>query len=269
MSTGVSPESPTPDNTTPSPSSAAPGTSPPSAPAPTEWRAGASAPEWARGKTAEEVLGLATQMAGALQQYVSAPTPSPVAPAPSPTPTNVSFGNDDFVTGGQLSQWAQSTINSQVQPQIQAVTELSASLALDSVRRNNAVIFEKYGPEVYGYLGRIPKNQWTIDNLSEVVNIVRGRHVDEIAAEKAQRLVAEMGPTVRSGGGAGSVPLSSHTPEHSVKSELLPADYRAQMEKAGITDAVLDEFCRANDMTRADWFKAYGKTAITEANRRG
>ena len=58
------------------------------------WRAPADHPEpWARGKTAEEILGIGTQAIAALRQLASQPTPQtiqqPAAPAPAVAPAPV------------------------------------------------------------------------------------------------------------------------------------------------------------------------------------
>src|ERR1051325_2971387 len=77
MSTGVTPETPSstpkPEGTSTSP---APATGTSSTPPNSEFRYGADAPEWARGKTAKEVLGLVEQQNTVIKNYISSqPTP--------------------------------------------------------------------------------------------------------------------------------------------------------------------------------------------------
>jgi hypothetical protein len=104
--------------------------------------------------------------------------------------------------------------------------------------------------------------------LHRVVKLVKADHVEDIANEIASRRLSELEPTFRSTGAA-SAPVSSREPELTLKSEKLPADYRERLAKVNMTERDLDDFCRANDMTREQWFGQFEKTAITEGSRRG
>ena len=136
---GNEPSTPTPPGgpDTPSPTVTEPAT-PVSSPNP-EWRAGDEAPPWARGKTPEEVLGIATQMYGTLEKFNQtgnlAPVPQPAAPqpaqpvappqypaAPATPPQPVELSGEDYVTGGQVQQWAQQQMTAYQAQQQQAMT---------------------------------------------------------------------------------------------------------------------------------------------------
>lgn len=272
MSTDAQPQSP-PAATSPSsaPSGGTPtGSEPPSSPPANDFRFGDDAPAWAKGKTPQEVLGIASQLANTVQQYNMGGQPQQQQYQAAPQqPQQPQFASDEYVTGDRLQQWGQQAITEYVTPQLQGIVDMTAQTNLNFVQREFSKEFERYGPEIHANLATLTdKRLWTVDNLKKIVKFVKADHVDELAREQAARLVAEMEPTWRSSGAA-SAPVASTEPQLTVQSETLPADWRERAAKVGLTEQTLDEFCRANDMTRADWFKLFDKTAITEVTRRG
>lgn len=281
MSTEVNPETQpnasAPNATSPSPAPAT-GTASSEAPKTEPFRYGANAPEWARGKTAEEVLGLAQQMEGVIRQHISG-TPQ-VQQNPwtnqygasqgfrqeAPQPTTPAYDPESYLQRRDIENLAPQLIDQRITPQLNGVYESLAQTNLESVKRANATIFEKYGPEVYGYIAKLPVQSRTVDNLTTVVKLVRADHVDEIARQEAVRLAAEMEPTLRSSGSP-SVPVATQEPKYTLQSEAIPQDWKDRAAKAGLTESAIDEFCRANDMTRSAFFEQFGTTAITEARR--
>jgi hypothetical protein len=258
------------------PSQAAPGgTSPPtSPPAPAEpWRAPPTAPAFAAGKTAEEILADYVRTANALESVVRtgvAPQAPPSQPQYQPQPPvqqqPPQIGAEDYVTGGNLQAWGQQVFSQQVAPQLSRALELAASANLDSVRRNNAPIFQKYGPEVDALLAKVPFEQRTIDNLNVVVDIVRGRHVEELASERASRLVADMGPTIRSSGGgsggAGGFQAPSTNESSILGNEKVPASWRDMAAKVGLDERAIDGYLQANGMTREQFVEQFNRGGI-------
>lgn len=208
-------------------------------------------------------------MEGALRNYVQTGAPA-AAPAPQTpqAPQASSLQDGDYVTGADLNRMAPRVIDQYVQPQLQQVVEQTANLALETVKREFAAEFQRFGPSIYANLAQLPdKRGWTVDNLRKLVKYSLIDHQDEIVRDRAARLVAEMPGTLRSTGAA--LPAGTpNQPDLSTKSERLPAEYRARLEKTGVTESVMDEFCRANDMTREDFIKMIEKQAITEAPRR-
>lgn len=176
------------------------------------------------------------------------------------------MGADDYVTGRDFDRMAPRVMEQYMAPALANVVEMTAQGNLAHVQRDSSAIFQKYGPEVLAKLAGVPKNLWTVDNLKTVVNLVKADHVEELAREQATRLVAEMEPTWRSTGAA-AAPGAFAQPTLGITSETLPSDWRARAGKAGLTEQALDEFCRANEITREDWFKMFDKTAITEVRR--
>lgn len=227
---------------TPPLTSTPPGTTAPVSPvaAAEPWRAGANAPRWAQGKSAEEILGIADALLQA------APVAQPAAPVAPPQPT---FDDNDYLTGAQLKQYIASQQNNN------GAVELAASANLGLLRNQYATDFAKYGHEINGMLQNVPKNLWTLDNLERVVKMVRSDHLDEIAQERAVQLAASMPGTIRSTGAGSDLPAINR--ETSLESEKIPAEWKRRAAAAGVTERVVDEFCRANDMQPSDFYKQF------------
>lgn len=269
MSTGVTPQqSPNQPSTDPiSPSSApASGAAAPTPPAEFRYPDSPDVPAYARGKTASEILGLTQQLYQTVERVVGTTPPAqPPAPPAAPAPTNLA--DDAYLTGADFRREAQ-TWAQQLARQNQATWDSVAQTNLELVKRDPqyAPIFAKYGPEVYNTLANVDKSLWNVDNLRKVVRMVKADHVEEIASDLASQRLNEMQPTFRSTGAA-PAPVSSNQPDYSLKSEKLPEDYRKRLAETGLTEEALDEFLRANGMSRQDWFNGLSKTAITEGAR--
>lgn len=222
-------------------------------------------------------MGIAEKAVGALQNYVSQPQ-QPQQPQQQPytnqwgssqqAPQQVApaWKDEDFLTGRDIRQVAPQMITDAVTPQFNTIYESLAQTNLDSVRRSNVAIFDKYGPEVYAYVAKLPVQSRTVDNLLTVVKLVKADHLDDLVSEGASRLAGEMTPTLRSNGSP-SVPVASQEPKYTLQSDTIPQDWKDRAAKAGLTESAVDEFCRANDISREAFFSQFGTTAITEARR--
>lgn len=187
-------------------------------------------------------------------------------PAPQQPQGAQPWAADDYVTGASLNQYAPRMIEQAMQPKLDDLYRMTADANLANVQRDNAPIFARYGPEVYAKLATVPRNLWTVDNLKTIVNLVRVDHVDELALERARQLAAEMEPALRSTG-AGAAPVAHNQPQHTLTSEAVPQEWRDRAAKVGLNEHALDEFCRANGMTREDYFKQFARQTITETPR--
>ena len=249
---------PVPSSTPPAPSSTPLGGTPPAAPAPAAstnapaapaaWRAPTTAPAWAAGKTSEEILGIATQLVDALVP----PTPTTsAAPAPSAAHTRPDVADDDFITGAQMKRMLASASNANAD----AAVELAASSVLGLARQQYPQDFARYGPEISQKLAGVPRHLWTLDNLTTVVKLVRSDHLEEIVRERAAQFSAGADPGIRSTGAApASAPVAQ---EHSLASERIPAEWKRRAVAAGVTEATVAEFCRANDMSSEAFYKQF------------
>lgn len=231
-------------------SSAPTSTAPGGTNAPAEWRAGDNAPAWARGKSAEEILGIANSLVDALPTATT-PAAAPAQPGASAAPASgaVDIADDDYINGATLKR-----ILATRQPDTSGA-EFMASTNLHLVRQEYAKDFDRFGPELSALIAKVPPNLRTLDNLRQVVKMVRSDHVDELARERAQELVADMAPTIRSGGApAVGAPVSKDV---SLESEKIPAEWKRRATAAGIDENTVAEFCRANDMTPAAFYKQF------------
>lgn len=217
--------------------------------APAEWRAGDNAPAWARGKSAEEILGIANSLVDALPSAAAAAPAPAQSGAPAANGGSVDVADDDYINGATLKRILAT------RGQDTSSHEFMASTNVHILKQECRDDFDKYGPEISGLIANIPAHQRTLDNMRMVVRLVRGNHVDELARERAQQLVAEMAPTIRSGGApAVGAPVSRDV---SLESEKIPAEWKRRANAAGITESVVDEFCRANDMSPAAFYKQF------------
>lgn len=226
----------------------------------------ASIPEWARGKTLAEALAVGQSAVQAVETYIRAPlAPTPQA-APAQPQAAPSFADTDYVTGADLRTIQQQAL-SQVGNQFNSVAEQNARIAYGMISRDPAYAdtFRHYGPEIHATLASVPKQSWTLDNLETVVNLVRGKHVNEIVARERAQFVATMEPSMRASGAAGTGPAST-THSSPMENEKIPADWRERAKRQGIDERTIREFAYANDMTEEAFYKQWldGKV-ITDA----
>lgn len=238
------------------PTGSATGSTPPlGSPPPSEakpWTAPDHAPAWARGKSPEEILGISERLYGIVEKFNQQGTVAPVS-QPAAAPAN--FNDDDFVSGAQVRALLQQAAQT-VQPQVQQNADQMAQMALGWVKDKQKDVFDKYGPEVQSYLANMPKQSWTVDNLTQVANLVRSNHLDELVTERARQLLAEQLPTMRSNGGAGtgaSIPNAGRT----LQSDHLPENFRRKAESVGLSEQDLEDFTRTVGMTREQFFQQF------------
>ena len=272
MTAPLSPNAPDPSaNATPdSPSSTPAGT--PAAP----WTAGEHAPEWARGRTAEEILNLGDKMYGILQSFNQqnqiAPTPA-AAPPSAPPAAPLAFSDDDYVQGRQVKEFVNHLASTQLGPELQRLQEATAQNTYVMAKDRHREVFAKYGPEVDLALAGVPKANWTLPLIDKVVKFVQSEHLDELveskARERAQQLVGDMGSTgMRSSGapGVGAVPQHNHA-QHTLADPTINADWKARAADAGLTEAQIDGFCRATGDTREQFFARLASGSVKAVPR--
>ena len=191
-----------------------------------------------------------------------ASAPAPQAPASAPPEPTVQA--DDYIRGADLPRVASQYLD----PRLQAVTNNLAGMALDAVKRQNAEVFEKYGPEVDILLSKVKREDWNVDNLSTSVDIVRGRHYRELVRSEAERLAGQMEPTLRSTGAA-AVPVTPQEQQFSLQGDLLTQEQKDKLARAGVNERTIDEWCASTGQTRQQFFESFNRgRVITEAPRR-
>ena len=202
--------------------------------------------------TAEQILGVSQTLLETVER-----TPEPAAAPVAPSGSEFGdFADDEYISGAQLKR-----VLAKVGGGSGDALSLAASGNERVVRTQYARDFERYGREIEALIGRVPANLRTVDNLEQCVRMVRSNHIDEIARERAEQMASEIGATFRSTG-AGTPPPPVLR-EHSLESDKIPSAWKARAAKVGVTERVVEEFCRANDMAPADFYKQFD----TPANR--
>jgi hypothetical protein len=236
------------------PNNAAPGTGG----APTEYRyaQGSGVPDWAVGKTASEVLGLAVkqnEIISGMPAYTSnAPTNTAVQDKPwqqyTPgTGAQAAMPTDDeWVATPQkaFEKALDANVNARFTPMLDSMSAAIAQGARAQAAMASQKEFAKYGPEIDNEVAKVPVAQRTVDLYRYAVDIVKGRHVDEIAEERVRERMAGLPMAERSMGGAsGSVATGL------VDWEKLPPGIKDKWQRAGITEATIREDCAKWGMT--------------------
>jgi hypothetical protein len=206
------------------------------------------------GRSAEEILGIAEAQAAMLSRPIQVQQP-----APQYGRFDMDIADDDYVDGKRLKQLVNRFANN-TQSVDYGARQQAAGALLATVEMRRADDFRRWGMEIRQELVKLDPGNWTLDNLNIVVDIVKSRHIDELAAEKAQRLVSESHPTIRSGsGGTGSgVPYKQQT----MDSEGVPREWTQAAKAAGISEQQIWEFCQAAGISEQQYYAdliKYGK----------
>lgn len=236
---------------TPAPTSGSPTPSP-------EWRAGPNAPIWAQGKGPDEILAITTQLAGIVQNFNQTSRVPEIQRAPEP-PAPTEIPDDEFVSGRQVKQYLQQVAQNMA-PRFEQSTALGASANVAFLQQKYGPEFQKWGPELNGYIANLPLEQRTLDNLDRVVQFVRGNHWQDLRVEAEQQarqqILAEMNsPGLRSTGAPGAGPVPNTTNEFSLSNEQLPPEWRKRALETGLTDQAIADFCRSNEMTVQQFYQ--------------
>jgi AraC-like DNA-binding protein len=211
-------------------------------------------PTWAQGKTAGEVLNLAQQMEQALRS-TQAPAPPPPA-ATYPPPVAGYPSDDEFLVRPReaTARVAEQLFADRMAPALAGMQGMASMFATNQRMFAEGKFpeeFRKYGPEIDALMVQATPEQRTFDNYEKVVTFIRGKHMDEIAAERAQRLVAQGGLGERSGGtGLAGTPQTS-----GVDFAKLPQGIGKIAERVGLTEVMVRDFCKANNMTPEQWMQ--------------
>lgn len=166
-------------------------------------------------------------------------------------------GDDDLIDGKTMKAMLAAVQAPQQDPYQQ---QSLAQLAYGQVRQMEPKVFQKWEPEILRHLNTMPKNLWTVDNINLVVKMVKAEHVEELASEKADALIAQRGFSTRTTGAAPNGQGHANS-EVSLESDELPTDYRDRLKKAGVTMETVRSFCAANGMSVKSWFESAKKNA--------
>lgn len=243
----------------PTPSSTPSGTTSPNVSTPAEFRYGNDQPEYLRGKTPQEAAALLNQTVSALQTLATQQQPYQPQQVQAPQPIDA----DNYVTGRDLQNQAgyyQNLAATQAQQYANPAIEMGASLALDRIKDKYPDAFGKYKQEIYAELVKVPKVNWTIDNLGKVVKFVLADHIDELADARAAQIAGD--PALRSSGANG---ISTPAQPSPLPTDQLSAAQKATLERSGVSLKVVEEFCAKSGMPVSKWFERYAKSSVGDA----
>lgn len=259
------------------------GTPPPqnSAPAPgaaptAEFRytAGSGVPDWAVGKTASEVLGLAVkqnEIISGMPQYGTPPAPQPVTGNEKPwqqytQPTGATSAlptDDEWVATPQkaFEKALEANVTTRFAPMFEG---MAASIA-QGARAQAAIVhqkeFSRWGPEIDNEVAKVPIGQRTVDLYRYAVDIVRGRHVDDIAEERVRERMAGLPGAERSTGGASGGVVTGGLLDW----DKLPPMVKDKWQRAGVTEATIREDCAKWGLTPEKFLEmTLGNQVISE-----
>lgn len=202
-----------------------------------------SVPEWARGKTADEILALSQTFYNAAMTGSGAPA-QPQAPQQAPTPTAQSPAPDNMQTPRLPSPDLQYNDPAEYERQMQAYISATnqqalsqfaqpfivqqSQLARAEARRDSRLgpIWDKYAGEIDAQMASVPMQHRTVDAWQMAAKIVAGDHLDELASERAAQLAARPDTgTVSSGDNL--VPAGSEQGAADAIAELFRDDHPA------------------------------------------
>ena len=206
------------------------------------------------GRTPEEILGIAEAQAAMLARPIQVQAPQQV-----PSRFDMDINDEDYIDGKRFKQAVRAFANNPNTVDYGARQQAAGAL-LATVEMRRAEEFRRWGMEIRQELVKLDPGNWTLDNLNIIVDIVKSRHIDELAAEKAQRLVSESHPTIRSGTGgtASGVPYR----QKNMDSEGVPREWSQAAKSAGITEQQIWEFCQAAGISEEQYYTdliKYGK----------
>lgn len=196
-------------------------------------------PQWAIGKTADEILNIASQAVSYIQsaqpatQPVSTPdvrTQSAAAPDPElaySNPTEYARQYDAY-NAARMQQ----AMSAYAAPVLGQLSELARQQS-----RNGAYadVWRRWEPEIELKLAGIPRESRTLPLYEQAAALVKADHLEELARERAEQLAANVG-------GAGT----ERSPSGSVASGALAED---PLEKAFASGHPFFEKARAEGLT--------------------
>lgn len=212
-------------------------------------------PTWAQGRTAQEVLTLATQMAAALPTAAPTPPPAPQFTAPSGQVPSLSLADEFLLRPEEAAKKvADQVFADRMAPALQGVQNIATQFA--SVQRHLAAQqfapeFRKYGPEIDSLMASVPAEARTLENFEKVVTFIRGKYRDDPDL-RSGGLAPQAGLGARSGGSGGiGTPTAS-----GLDFEKLPQGLGKVAERVGLTEAMVLDYCKATHTTPQAWMEA-------------
>lgn len=217
-------------------------------------------PPWAVGKTNEEVLRMAREMADALATVSpQKPVAQPAAVAPNaqqPTMPNA----DDFTLDpvAATQRVLEYNVGQRYQPILDRMTAQLAGAGRQIAAMQYADDFRRWGPEIDQLVAPVAPDQRSAELYAQAVRLVKANHLDEIAAERADAKLASLGITDRTSAGGTVATL----PSSAVDLTKLPAGYKAAMDNLGISQSELNEFLGKTRQTMEQFVESVNRKQV-------
>jgi len=203
---------------------------PPEPPAPKIYTEADGVESWAVGKTADEIMALTSNLMETMKTFdpnqqapQAAPqpiAPQPIAPVAGPAMPAADLAYTDAAAyNAQMQNYLnardekmKADLTSQFQSVMAPINQTMGSMARQQIVNDPvyAEVFSKWGHEVDQYFAQqgVGVNQRTPDAYKLVGDIIRGRHVNDLARDEADRILQSGGhaPTIRAGVGGAMLP---------------------------------------------------------------
>jgi hypothetical protein len=219
-------------------------------------------PPWLVGKTPKEAAQIAGDLYTAMQTGAQPQVQQPQQYQPNymqdqqqlqqpPAPTGPQPPTQDEWLENQpaaMEKYAAYLNATQFQPALQQQWQATGSVALSFAQQQHKDAFDKWGPEIMQLYGQLdPQAKANAQNITYIVDMVRGRHVGDMEKEIEDRVKREIEEKLATGGSlrpdtaAGAIPPADPF-SLAAAAEELPPNYKAHLQKYGIDDQTLTEF---------------------------
>lgn len=208
-------------------------------------------PEFAWGKTAEELANMTNklygeQLRGYSYQQPQAPLPQASLPAQEPS-------SDDWLTdpGSAARRQMEMYYQQHLAPQLQMQAAALGSTSRSIVAQQEPEAFRKWGPEIDALINQIDPQYRTTDAIGKVVNMVKGEHLDELVQERTKREIDKMANAdpMRTDG----APMGATTNARlgiDLDNTELPPEYKRRLDRYGVKPETIDEFLMKTEVAR-------------------
>ena len=242
----------------------------------------ANDPEWAKGKSREEIVALSQQVFQQLPQLQNQQQAQPVAPQQqAPVPIGTPDPDLQYSDPAAYQQQQDAHQTALIQQQVQTMGQA----ALGPLYQNQAMVnrrmveqdseysevFSKFGHEIDAQVASVPFDQRTIDAYQWVANQVRGVHWKEFAYD-ARQTRGNDSPTVS----VGDQPIPGAEPTYRDPLDEFWASDHAYVRAAkveGLTKSDIRDQVGAMGLDVPSYIKAiqagnvvFGKTGVTRSN---
>jgi len=177
-------------------------------------------PDWAIGKTADEIVGIAEQRRTYVATQPSAPSPQQT-PARSMPDGSLVYDDVNAFTSG-IKDYVDNQLSATLTGAAQPLIGLARDAAMRDEERRD--VWRRYGPEIDAVMAPLPAQQRADVNMwKQAAELVAGRHFKELARAEAERLMQTGETGMLPTGGAPSTPSKPSDPIEALFAERHPA----------------------------------------------